>query len=261
LYNKKQVIGKTIGAAAAPMPVNTPSLKSEIKNKEAGNSLSSGTGGSSSWNQGQNRLSDSPQSKSLNATNGTGSKPAPWAKPITALPPATQGEDPAPNTIAQSKPVASSVRKSWAADDESDEDERESSPQQESWPDNFRELPADTSTQLEKNDRESYHNNSVWDRDNNRNTFKNKVNYQILFELIMQNYTSEWQLSKLLCCSLHFCYIIYNYVVKLTLHTYLVHWLGKQRDTSLKNIYFFSSILLTFCFSFVYSLISIGSFW
>lgn len=137
----KKVVAKSIGAAAAPVPVNTPSLKSENKGKDVSVTLVPQTNSSAAWSQSSQsatKASDSPLLQPVAAPTSVAAKPAPWAKPGTA-PVAVEEVAAAPVPT----PTAV-VTKSWAAaDEDSDDDDRPAEPKKDHWAGNVRDKPLD----------------------------------------------------------------------------------------------------------------------
>lgn len=103
LVGKKQVT-KSIGAAATPVPVNTPSLRSEIKSKDP-------WGGSAT--------------RSTPTGAASGAKPASWTKDATdasTLDATTSSPTPAGGLTSSTQPSADRGR-NWAIKDDSDDDD------------------------------------------------------------------------------------------------------------------------------------------
>lgn len=118
-------VGKTVGPAAAPTPLNTPSLRRENKGRDINVALVP-SGGSGVWGQSQtSAASDSKTSEEAPALAATtpslapslSAKPAPWAKQSSAN---ADAKDIALAETKTSVPV--SRQKSWAEVD-SDEEE------------------------------------------------------------------------------------------------------------------------------------------
>ena len=164
----KSKVGKSIGTAAvpaaAPTPLNTPSLKRENKGKDLTIPLVPATAGTSAvWgnSNGNDKTATPPapddQSPSWrgasSASNATSAavKPAPWARNETGK---AENESVVPLDKPASSGNARSRAKSWADDDSEDDDDYQTSSKQpdesvqqhqqysqhqEQWPDNFRE--------------------------------------------------------------------------------------------------------------------------
>lgn len=182
----KRGITKSVGAAAAPAPINTPSLKSENKGRDVSVNIV-GNAGSAGWVQGgqgsgSSKLTDSPPQRSLNpSSNSVLSKPAPWAKPVSSASSAPEG-----SSSPVLKPV-SMAPKSWAADEDSDDDDagNTSSPKRQSWPDNFREERLDDDRAPERDSGgqwgHSNDSNRFQPRNNNNNFAGGKVSRKLLY--------------------------------------------------------------------------------
>lgn len=170
----KRGITKSVGAAAAPAPINTPSLKSENKGRDISVNIV-GSAGSASWVQGGQssgslKISESSPQRALNpSSNSVLSKPAPWAKPASSA-----SSVPEESSSPILKPV-SSAPKSWAADEDSDDDDAgNNTAKKESWPDNFREERLDDDRAPERDfggGRWGSHNDSI-----NNNRFQPRNN-------------------------------------------------------------------------------------
>ncbi len=135
----KSKVGKTVGTAAvpaaAPTPLNTPSLKRE-KGQDAAATTTTGSVGWGNTNTGVTPTTDPKSSEDEGNAKSGSAKPAPWAKD------GKQGDaDGNPD-----KPSARGRTRSWADTDESDDDDgqqgRQDSHQVDrdrNWPSNFRE--------------------------------------------------------------------------------------------------------------------------
>ncbi len=118
-------MGKTVGAAAAPTPLNTPSLRRENNGKDISVLLvptvsANGVWGSSSENK--QSVAQVPETNSSAPVSApVVAKPAPWAR-------VNNGTDGSPAVVTEVRPkAASAAAKSWA-DAESDEDDEDDGP-------------------------------------------------------------------------------------------------------------------------------------
>lgn len=145
----RQKLAKAVGAAAAPAPINTPSLRAENNGKDTTVNLVPTAGGSSAvWGGSSTPTAGSENQKSNeelgplpgknNSSLSSSAKPAPWAKPGS--------------TVAEVEQQPTH-KQSWAAAaDSDDEDAGGQKNAVQSWPDAFRDIPDDPPAQVDAND-------------------------------------------------------------------------------------------------------------